>query len=334
MESEVIYTELTVVNPQEYGIEKKQATELLGNLPQLKQERFRLESEYSEVLALDINDKATSKKAKELRLRVRDNRTKGIEVWHKNAKDFFLSGGRFVDAIKKLEVAENERMEGNLEKIEKHFEIQEGIRKENLKNERLEVLKDYKEFVPMSLNFGEMAQEEFEKILNGSKLQLEQKIKQENEEKERQRIENEKAELERLEEQKRIEAQAKENETLKAEREAAESERQRIAKENAEIQAQKDAELKAEREAADLLKAELIKKEEDDKKRLKDIEDAKIQAQKEAEKLAKAPVKKQVELWVNSFELPKSSIENEVTKNISEKFEAFKAWALLQTENI
>ncbi|MEG0848514.1 MAG: hypothetical protein RSE50_01015 [Myroides sp.] len=181
--------EITTVNPSEYGIAENQATELVGNLPQIKAEREILSSQYDEVVRLDIEDAATSKKARELRLKIRDNRTKGIDVWHKTTKDFFLKGGQFVDAIKRQEVAVNERMEKNLENIEKHFENLEKERKAQLNAERISELEPYNAFVPMGLNFGDLSDDEYTKVLNGAKLQFEyQQAEEKKAEAERQRL--------------------------------------------------------------------------------------------------------------------------------------------------
>ena len=58
-------------------------------------------------------------------------------------------------------------------------------------------------------------------------------------------------------------------------------------------------------------------------------------ALKEAKKLAKAPLKKKVELWVGSFELPDfNGNDNEVVDDIKAKFMAFKSWAIKQADNV
>ena len=79
-------TEIIAINPIEYGIAENKATELIGNLPQIKAERDILENQYNEVILLDIEDSETSKRARELRLQIRNNRTKGIDIWHKTTK--------------------------------------------------------------------------------------------------------------------------------------------------------------------------------------------------------------------------------------------------------
>ena len=78
------------------------------------------------------------------------------------------------------------------------------------------------------------------------------------------------------------------------------------------MQDKKDAEAKAEKERLDKIEAE----------------------KKEAEKLAKAPIKKQMENWVNSFNLPNLNLENAKKTEIIETFEKFKTWAKQQIENL
>ena len=63
-----------------------------------------------------------------------------------------------------------------------------------------------------------------------------------------------------------------------------------------------------------------------------------LQAQKDAEEAkrlvkieeAKAPINNQLINWVDSFELPELSIENDVKNEILLKFQGFKNWAKTQ----
>jgi colicin import membrane protein len=330
--------EVVKVNPSEYGIEEKKANELIGNLPQLQSERDVLENQYNEVIKMDIESVETSKIARELRLKIRDNRTKGIAIWHKTTKEVFLRAGQYVDAVKNREVAINERMEENLEEIEKHFEIQEQKRRDALRESRVSELSIYSEFVPFGIDLGAMNDEEYQKVFNGAKLQFDAKIEAEK------KAEQERIELERIEAE-RIEAQRVENERLKkeaeqrelelkAEREKAEAERKRLA----EIQAKKDAEqaekLRLERQEKEKAERELQEEKERQAQLEKQRLDAELQAKKEAEKLAKAPIKKQLTFWVDAFSITSKPIDNEVAKEIEEKFNAFKSWAVKQIENL
>lgn len=352
---------MSVVNPQEFGIEESKANELVGNLPQIQNERVVLEQQYNNVLTMDIESPETSKLAREIRLKIRDNRTKGIAVWHKTTKEVFLRAGQYVDAIKRREEAINERMESALEEIEKYAENKERERLDLLEKQRIEILEPFKEFVPFGVSVRTISGEDFDKLLNGAKLQLQAK-------KDAERLEAERIEKERIEEEKRIaeekrlndlensrrielapfsqfiesipnlremenfdeflndlklkkknhdeeiEAQRIENERLKAEVEKVRIENERIEKERQaelkRLEEKRQAELKAERERIE----------------------AENKAKLEAEKLAKAPIKKQMSVWINSFEIPETNLDNEVVKEIKQKFETFKKWSISQTD--
>lgn len=371
--------QLLLVDPSKFGIQESSVKTLIGNLPEIKTERDELVKEFNSVVKLDIEDKSTSKIARELRLKIKDNRTKGLEVWHTKSKEFFLKGGQFIDAIKREESAINKEMEDKLSEIENYFEIKEKERKAKLNAERIEMLEPYNSFVPIGLNFGEISEEEFQKVLNGAKLQYNQMIEEEEKaEAERIRL----AEIERLnsvrrelampyyffwsEYEKQInfgeqsedefsaflerikkakadddlqqEEIRKENERLaeekrkaeekaKKEREEVERQLEQQRKEQEEVlrkEREKQAELEAQLEAK--RKAEL----EAENKRIKEEQEKK----KEAERLAKAPIKNQLNAWVNSFEIPETNIENDVSKLIKEKFNAFKDWSLTQVEKL
>jgi hypothetical protein len=333
---------VVLVNPQEFGIEESKATELVGNLPQIQSERNVLEHQYNEILKMDIENPETSKVAREIRLKIRDNRTKGLQVWHKTTKDVFLRAGQYLDAIKRREEAVNERMESTLEEIEMHAINKERERLEILKESRILELQPFSEFVPFGINLAVLSESDYNNILNGAKLQLKAKI--ESERLEAERLEQERIETEkRIAEEKRIEAerieeQRIENELLKAKAEKArieaeklEIQRQAELKRLADIQAKKDAEqaeiLRIEREKQAKLEAELKAKKDAELK----AEEQKIEAERiaklEAEKLAKAPIKNQMKVWISSFELSTTNLENEVVTEIKEKFEAFKKWS-------
>lgn len=354
------------INPVEFGIEPVKAKEMLSGLSVIMEEREALKLSYIDVIKLPITEENVSI-FKDLRIKVRDNRTKGIEPWHKTNKAFYLAGGRFVDAIKNKEVLENEQMEEKLLEGEKFFENQEKERLLLLKTEREAFLRPFVETIPNGLE--DLDQDVFDSFLETKKKAHLEKLELE-------RLEAERIENERLEREKEIEAQRVENERLKAEsiekekllskrnellrpyiryirdydkvlnmvdvdfekelsnlnseametmKFEAEEERKRQ-QSIIDAQNEKDARLRAERELQskkdDEIKAE--------KERL-----AKIEAdKKEAEKLAKAPIKKQLSVWVNGFELPKTEVDNETSKEIIAKFEAFKKWSLTQVNNL
>jgi len=283
----------------------------------------------------------------ELRLKIVKNRTQGLDKWKEKEKSFYLAGGRFVDSIYNKEVAVNEEMEDKLLEAEKFFENQEKERLAVLKKEREELLQPFVDNLPGGLE--DLDQDVFDSFLETKKKSHELHL-------ETLRLEAEIIEKERIAREKEIEAQRLENLRLKAEaeakekalekeraeakakqeaielkakqeREQAEKERKIEADKQAKIQAEKDAEIKKEREAKEKLEAE-AKAQKEAKER------AEIKAIEEANKLAKAPIKKQLSVWVESFELPKTEVDNETSKEIIAKFEAFKKWSVTQINNL
>jgi len=364
--------EIEVISPETFGIEPIKAKEMTSGLDTVLAEREVLKSAYLDVIDLPITSE-NLETFRELRLKIRDNRTKGIEKWHKLNKAFFLNGGRFVDAIKNKEIAINEDWETKLLEAEKFFENQEKARIKALNDARIERLRPYLENVD-GQDFSMMDDYDFDDFVEVKKLQFERK-------KEAERLEAERQEAERLAEIARQKAIEDENKRLKEEAEQAKKEADRLAKIEAEkqakIQAQLDkerAEAKAkqdvinerneklrpyirfirdynkvlnlndsdfEKELSDLNKVALEtirfeSEEADRKQKLIDAENARlaeIEKQRiEAEKLAKAPIQKQLNVWVDGFEIPTAPIDNEVSKDIQAKFNAFKVWAKTQIQ--
>lgn len=310
--------EVTIIDPKEFGIEESKAKLISDQFKPMLDKMVELEVEANEVFSLDINDKEASKKAKEVRLKYVKVRTGTAEI-HKNQKAFYLQAGRFVDGWKNAQLFASQGIEERLEAIEKHAENLEKQKAKDLNDARIERIRPFVDDVT-GLDFAPMNDEDFDDYLLGKKTRFENAQKEA--EAEALRIETER--LAEIERQKAIKA---ENAKLKAEAEAKEKE---LAIERAEAKAKQDAieaKAKQEREQKD---AEIAK--------LKAIENAKLEAERlakiEAEKLAKAPIKNQLEVWVNSFELPECKVENATSKEISEKFEAFKKWSLTQVNNL
>lgn len=357
--------EITKINPAEYGLEETKAQQMTEGLNPILSERIVLAEQYEQVITMELTDE-TLKLAKELRIKIRDNRTKGIESWHKANKEFYLRGGQFVDAIKKKEVFENERMESNLLEIEKHFENLEKQRQEDLHNSRIEQIKPYVEDLT-GLDFRTMQDDVFNPYLASKIKSFEDK--KEAEKKEAERIESErlaeierqkqieienakvKAENERLEklakakdlqlQKEREESEAKQMAMeLQLEKEREENER-KAKEENAKqdaifLEQKRIADIEAKKQADIIAKqqAELQAKKDTELKAQKEREESERKAKIESDKLAKAPIKKQLIVWVDSFEISKTDIDNETSRLIKEKFESFKTWALSQLESI
>jgi colicin import membrane protein len=341
-------TQLIKINPNEFGLEEKQAETILSGLQQILAEREILAQNYSSTIELEITE-ANIPVFKELRRKIADNRTKGIEKWHKVNKEFYLRGGQFVDAIKRKEIAENERMETNLLECEKHFENLEKKRLQELHESRAAQLTTYEVENVNELNLSTMTQDVFDAFLDASRNKYAAKLEA-----------AARAEAERLSaieaEKARIEAQRIENERLKAEAEAREKELEIERKKQAELlaaekakadavrkEAEESARIEREKQEAILaqeraekakLEAELKAKADAEAKAEAERKASQIAAEKEAAKLAKAPIKKQLIAWVDTFELPPFATENETAQSIFDKFEGFKKWAANEINNI
>ena len=154
-----------------------------------------------------------------------------------------------------------------------------------------------------------------------------------------------------------IAEQAEEKEKqIQAERQKAEAERKAIEEKARKEREESDRKLRAEQKAARVaaekaaaerakLEAEIKAKNEAEAKARKDADakvladqkakvDAELQAKRDAEAFAKAPIKTQLTLWVDLFVAPQTSIANEKTALILEKFQAFKKWAKNEVDSM
>lgn len=237
-----------IIKAEDYGLEVEKANELTVGLKVVKAERDLLIKEFEEVAKLELIEENLPK-FKELRLRIVKNRTQGINKWHKTNKEFFLTGGKFVDAIKNKENAINEQMEEKLMNAEKHFENLEKERIAKLQAERVVLLSEFVEDAS-ERDLASMDNDVWESYLSTKKQTHLDKIQAElDAEKERQaKIKAEKEEQERI---------RKENAKLKAEAE----ERERLAKIEAEKRAKAEADRKAKEDAERKIREEKERKE-------------------------------------------------------------------------
>ena len=318
------------VNPSDYGLDVVKAKEMTNGLSTILEERIILSDAYKEVISMDITKENLSV-FKGLRLRIRDNRTKGIDKWHFANKAFYLAGGRFVDAIRNREIIENNRMEKALLGAENHFL---NLAKEELAKIQGERVLEISKYVTLDkvIDFSAMDEDVWEAYRDAKKKTYENQLEVEAQiEKERQAVlQAEKDEQNRIK---------KENDKLRAEA----KERNRLAKIESEKRVQQD--LKKEREASELIKKQETEKLEKLEAELKAKKDAEIAAEKlrlslelkakeEAEVLAKAPIKNQMKTWIDSFSLGKPVTETTITEDIEIKFEAFKKWAKIEVDKL
>jgi hypothetical protein len=199
------------------------------------------------------------------------------------------------------------------------------------------------------LEFENMSDETFDVFLSGIEKQYNDRIEAEKKAEE-ERIAKEKADAEAREKQRleneRLKAEAEKREKeIKAERQKAELEKKAI-EEKAKKEAEKAAKkLQEERETARLaqekaakekaeLEAKIQAQKDAETKALKEQQEAEEKVKKEAEKAAKAPIKLQLENWVNLFCYATPPFVHFQTELIIEEFEAFKNWAKKEIEKI
>ena len=276
-------------------------------------------------------------KFKELRLKYVRNRTQGTNKWHEKESEVSLRYKQFLDAKKRAENSINESREEKLLGGEKFFENIEKERISTLQKERVTLISEYLEDTT-GLDLGNMPNEVFEGFFNLKKTQKLERIEADNIA-EQKIFAEEKAETERLQ-LKAIEDEKirKENAKLKANAEANElalkKEREENERKANEEKANQDAILANEKAKSEKLALALKAKQDAEltaeNERLAIIEIDRI----EKDKLAKAPIKKQLLVWVECFEISLPQTSNKVTLEISQTFNAFKSWAKSEIDKI
>ena len=118
--------EIVKVNAADFGLEESKAQEIEALFTPMLAKMTALEKEYNAVIKLEVTEEACDK-AKELRLKYVKVRT-GTAAIHKDAKAFYLAGGRFVDGWKNAQLFASQGIEDKLQEIEKHFENAERDR--------------------------------------------------------------------------------------------------------------------------------------------------------------------------------------------------------------
>jgi len=350
----------TVVDPQEFGIDTNKGLTISQSFAPKIVERDGYVAVYEQLITKELT-KEVCKEASDLRKKLVKVRT-GIADIHKTEKAFYLASGKYIDALKNKLTLPVEQMEAKLTEIEDYFENLEKERIKQLNDSRIALVAPYVDDAT-NLKLSDMEEDVFAaylltkknaydaKVAEAKRIEEERlaAIEAEKVEQERIRKENEalKAEADRkakeLEEERRIAA-----EKQKAIEDAAKAEADRLAKIAAEEKAKQDAiiaqqkaeadrlakELQAQKDAAAEVERKRLAAEEAERKR---IEAEQLAAKKEAEKLAKAPVKKQLTVWVDGFtfeQLPETLADNDAAKSIMAKFEAFKNWAKSEIEKL
>lgn len=311
-----------LVNPKEFGLEENKALELTVGLNPILEERALLIEEFNKIKDLEVNEENISL-FRALRIKFQKNRTQGVDKWHSVTKEVPLRMSQLIDAVKRNENLTNKNYENPLEEKEKFFENLEKARLKAIHEERVSKLLPFNYEIG-NVDFSAMDENMFNAILLGAETNHKAKL-----------------EAERLAEEQRLETirlEAEEKEKQRVEMERLKAENEAKEKQLKEEKAKADTELAEQKKLADIeakKQADIIAKQKAELKAKADAElMAKEKAEAEAAKLAKAPVKKQLTVWVESFELPTTSLDSEITKEIKSKFEAFKNWSLTQINNI
>ena len=256
--------DLVRINPAEYGLQETKAKEIELMFTPMLEKMSELETEFNEVVSTEIS-KELCKKAKELRLKYVKVRTGTAQI-HKDAKDFFLKGGKFVDGWKNAQLFASQGIESKLEEIEKYFENIELERMKALKESRIKILSEYSDIFPNGLEV--MEQDVFENYLNGIKIAYELRIESEKkaQEERQKKIGEEKAEQERIKAENEILKQKQEQE-LK-ERQRLEQEKRKLEEENQKLEEEKrqqEIKEKQKQEQEEILKQKELNKSDKEK---------------------------------------------------------------------
>jgi len=337
---------------QNVSIEKR--NEVQNVLNQVFSGVSKMREQLDSVVVENENDKTGMKLAKTVRLSVRDIRldaernfdAKRSEVQQKmihfKTEDSLWLKAKQTMQILTKEIEEQARWK---EETKERFDAEQ---KELKAQQRLVQVSKFNQSIVRS-EFENMSDETFDSFLAGleksyndaieserkAKEAAEAKAKAEREEQERIKAENERLRKEaEAKEQLLLEERRKAEEAKKEAELKAKKEREEVERKAAEEEKKRQSELQKEREEKAKIQAELKAREDAELKAKKEAE-AKIKAEEEAaKKAAKAPIKKQLTAWVESFSLGKPLSENEVSKEIEEKFTSFKSWAKKQIENL
>jgi hypothetical protein len=283
-------------------------------LPFFEQAQYWKDKAESLVIT-DVSQVHEMKMAREARLALRDIRINSDKT-RKELKEDSLRYGKAVQGVYNVIEYLITPIEKHLEEQEKFAEIQEAKRKAQLKAWRETELEPYKEFIPYGIDLANMPEESFSTFLKTVKIQMREKILEE-ERLEQERLLKAKAEAE---ERERIN---KENERLKkvmAEEKAKADAELKIIRENARKEKEAaDAKLKLEQAAKAKLEAELKAKADAEAQQKKDAE-AKIKAEKEAERKRKAAPDKMklIEFADKIDELMLPDMKSTEAKNIAD----------------
>lgn len=319
------------------GLEPQSAQGLLEKFKPLFQQANELCASAQGITVTDATQVTEIKRARQLRLAIRAVRI-DAEKTRKALKEDSLRRGKAIDGVYNVLEYAVAPVEAKLLEMEEFAERAEAARKAALKSTREQLLKPFG--VDASLYpLGELSDDAFKQLLDGSRLAHEAKIaaakkaeeeriareKAEAEERERIRLENERLRREAAE---REESARKERERIEAERRA-EREKADAERRAAEEKARKEREAIEEKARVD---REAREKAEAEAQKLRDAEQARKRKEDEARrKIAAAPDREKMRAFADSvraMKLPQMATpEGQAkAKEIAEKIESFAKW--------
>jgi len=291
---------------EESGVEQSTALTLQNSFNPFFEQANEWALKAKSLVVTDISQTREMKMAREARLALKEIRVKADKT-RKSLKEDSLRYGKAVQGVYAVIEYLITPIEKYLEEQENFPQIQEAKRKAELKANREMDLQPYAEFVPLNIDLSEISDIDFEKLLNGAKLQLQAKIEVEK------KAEIERAEKERQEKEEREKIQL-ENERLM--QEAAEREKAFAIERARQEKERKELELKAKEEAAERERIELLLKEkaQEETKILQDKIDA-------DNKLKLAPDKEKLEDLSNYLKLaPKLELSDKKAITVYNEF--------------
>lgn len=204
------------------------------------------------VTAYDQGDKIL--KARELRLEVRAARLE-ITKLHKELKADALKEGRAIDAVKNFALSELEPLEEAFKLNENYIAIQEELRLSKLREERMAIMIQYQDVLPVHQTAYElMSEEDFQAQVKMAKIAVRMKEEEEAELKkaEEERHAKEEQERARIAEEQRIAM-----EQAQAEAKKAQEETEKLRKEAEQWEATRKAEREQEQARLDAIKKDV-----------------------------------------------------------------------------
>jgi hypothetical protein len=312
MSTEIIQQELQGLDPNTSTYIQSEFAEFFGHIDGLKEK-------LSTIQVSDISQTAEMQQARDIRLELKNLRISADKT-RKRLKEDSLRYGKAVQGVYNVLEFIIAPLEKQAEEQEKFVEIQSmKLRAERKAKREIEV-SNYTEFIPTSIDLSGLTEEEFQNLLAGAKLQLQNKIeaeaKAEAERIERERVEAEQREAMRLDNE-RLRKEAEEQAVILAkQREEMEKQKREMEAKAKKLLEEQEKKLAKEREEKAKVEAELRAKQEAEEKakreeqqRIEAEEKARIQSEKKAQR---EPDKKKLEnlaFMLEVYQLPEMKTE-------------------------